>query len=156
MNNNYIKEAIKEAEKNENNDFQDGGPFGCVIVKDNKIIARARNTVLKSNDPTAHAEINAIRIACKKLETHSLSSCKLYTSCFPCPMCLSAIIWANIKEVYYANDKEDAEEIGFRDDDIYDFINGKEKSMLKLKQIDDEEAIKSFDDFKKNKFKKIY
>lgn len=156
MNNNFMSEAIKLAESNAKNNFSDGGPFGCVIVKDNNIIARGRNTVLKNHDATAHAEINAIRNASQKLNSHNLEGCQLYTSCYPCPMCLSAIIWANITEVFYCNDSEDAEKIGFRDDDIYDFINGQEKSTLKLKKMSNEEALNCFEDFKNNKFKKTY
>ena len=108
--------------------------------------------VLKNNDPTAHAEIVAIRNACKKLNTFDLSNLILYTSCEPCPMCLSAIIWSNIKTVYYGCSKEDAAEIGFRDNDIYDFIKGKNK-MLNLTQIDRDECIKTFEEYKnKNGF----
>ena len=99
-----------------------GGPFGAVIVKDNKIIGKGSNNVLKNNDPTAHAEIMAIRDACMNIGSYDLTGCTLYTSCYPCPMCLSAIIWSNIKEVYYGNTKEDADNIGFRDKFIYDFI----------------------------------
>ena len=94
--------------------------------------------VLKNNDPTAHAEVTAIRKACEKLGTYDLSNYILYTSCEPCPMCLSAIIWANIKEVYYACTKTDAGEIGFRDDIIYNYLEGKNKSLINLKQIDRE------------------
>ena len=110
-NNEYMKVAIEEANINMKENFVNGGPFGAVIVKDGKIISRAHNTVLKSKDATAHAEVNAIREASKVLNTHDLSGCILYTSAEPCPMCLSAIIWANIKEVYYANTKEEANEI---------------------------------------------
>ena len=115
---NIAKEnAIKGVELGE------GGPFGAVIVnKDGNIISNGNNKVLKENDPTAHAEIVAIRKACKKLNTYDLSEYILYTNCEPCPMCLSAIIWANIKQVYYACTKEDAGEIGFRDDIIYDYL----------------------------------
>ena len=99
-----------------------GGPFGACIVKDDKIIGKGTNQVLKNNDPTAHAEIMAIRDACKNINSYDLSGCTLYTSCFPCPMCISAIIWSNIKTVYYGNTTKDAEEIGFRDCYIYDYI----------------------------------
>ena len=111
MNNSeYMKVAVEEANINMKENFVNGGPFGAIIVKDGKIISRAHNTVLKSKDATAHAEVNAIREASKVLNTHDLSGCILYTSAEPCPMCLSAIIWANIKEVYYANTKEEANE----------------------------------------------
>lgn len=98
-----------------------GGPFGAVVMKDGKIIGVGNNRVLKNNDPTAHAEVMAIRDACKNLNTYDLSDCIMVTSCYPCPMCLSAIIWSNIKQVYYGNTKEDAADIGFRDDFIYKF-----------------------------------
>lgn len=154
--NKIMKSAVKEANKNLLTKFKDGGPFGAVIVKDNKIIARAHNTVLKSKDPTAHAEVNAIRKACKKLNTHDLEGCILYTSAEPCPMCLSAIIWANIKEVYYSNTKEDTNNIGFRDDIIYEYIKGKNKNLIKLEHIENKEAKKIFDDFKNNGKRNIY
>ena len=99
-----------------------GGPFGSVIVKDNKIIAEGSNKVTSSNDPTAHGEIVAIREACKKLNTFDLSGCDIYTSCEPCPMCLSAIYWSRIDKIYYANTREDAEKIDFDDSFIYSFF----------------------------------
>ena len=138
-----------------------GGPFGAVVVKNGEIIGSASNHVLKNNDPTAHAEIEAIRDACKNINSHDLSGCILYTSCYPCPMCLSAIIWANIKKVYYGNTKEDAENIGFRDDFIYDYINhltngNNDLSVLDLSSIDREETIKSFEEYKDKKDKELY
>ena len=138
-----------------------GGPFGACIVKDGKIIGRGINMVLKCNDPTAHAEIVAIRNACKYLGTYDLGGCEIYTSCYPCPMCLSAIIWANIKVVYYGNTKEDAADIGFRDDFIYDFINklskdNKDSDILELNSMNREDAIKVFERFKEDKDKIIY
>ncbi len=99
-----------------------GGPFGAVIVKDGMIIARSGNRVVPTNDPTAHAEVSAIRLACQELETFNLEGCVIYTSCEPCPMCLSAIYWAHIDQIYYANDKTDAAKIGFDDQFIYDEI----------------------------------
>ena len=156
MNNNeYMKVAIEEANINMKENFVNGGPFGAVIVKDGKIISRAHNTVLKSKDATAHAEVNAIREASKVLNTHDLSGCILYTSAEPCPMCLSAIIWANIKEVYYANTKEEANEIGFRDDIIYKYLEGKNEKLINLKQIDRDECIELFEEYKEEN-KKIY
>ena len=135
--------GIEEARKTMNEGF--GGPFGAVIVdSNNNIIAVASNTVLKDNDPTAHAEINAIRIACKKLNTHDLTGYKIYATGYPCPMCLSAIIWANIKEVYYGTDLKDAEKIGFRDQKIYDFINKKDLTLLNVEQIKHDECLKLF------------
>ena len=137
-----------------------GGPFGAVVVKDGKIIGRGSNHVLANNDPTAHAEVTAIRDACKTINSYDLSGCILYTSCYPCPMCLSAIIWANIKEVYYGNTKEDADKIGFRDDYIYDFINHIDdkdyNKILDLKQLDRDETIKTFNDFANKEDKTIY
>lgn len=128
-----------------------GGPFGAVIVdKKGKIISSGSNEVLRNNDPTAHAEVVAIRSACEKLNTYDLSECTLYTTCEPCPMCLSAIIWANIKEVYYGCTKADAEEIGFRDNMIYDYLKEKDENIIKLKQIDREECIRVFEKYKKD------
>ncbi len=97
-----------------------GGPFGAVIVKDGEVVGRGFNTVTSTNDPTAHAEINAIKDACRHLDTHQLSGCILYTSCEPCPMCLGAIYWARPDKVYYGNSKEDAASIGFDDQFIYE------------------------------------
>lgn len=129
-----------------------GGPFGAVIVKNSTVVGVGNNQVLKNNDPTAHAEIIAIRNACKNLNTYDLSDCELYTSCYPCPMCLSAIIWANIRIVYYGNTKEDAANIGFRDDMIYKFIQSMEdenstNNILKIIAMDREETIDSFKRF---------
>ena len=147
--NKYMKRAKEAADKGIKE--KQGGPFGAVIVdKQGKIIATGNNQVLSSKDPTAHAEITAIRRACEELNTYDLSDYILYTSCEPCPMCLSAIIWANIKEVYYGCTKEDAAEIGFRDEAIYDFIKGKDKTLINLKQMDREECIKTFEEYKKN------
>jgi len=152
----FLKLAVEEANKNSINNFNSGGPFGAVIVKDGKIIARAHNNVLESCDPTAHAEVNAIRLACIKLKTHDLKDCILYASSEPCPMCLSAIIWSNIKEVYFANSKTETDKIGFRDDFIYNYINNKDKDILKLKQINLEEATMLYEDFLNNKEKIMY
>ena len=151
-----MKKAIKESEINLINKFKDGGPFGAVIIKDGEIISSAHNTVLKSKDATAHAEINAIREASRKLNTYDLSGCILYTSAQPCPMCLSAIIWANIKEVYYANTKEEADDIGFRDDMIYEYIKGNNEEILKLHHMESEEALEVFKEFKKMGDENIY
>ena len=154
--NKFMDVAINLSDDNFDKNY--GGPFGACIVKDGEIIGKGINRVLKDNDPTAHAEIVAIRNACKKLETYDLTGCEIYTSCYPCPMCLSAIIWSNIKKVYYANTKEDAADIGFRDDFIYEFIsnNMEDKSVLNLKSMDREEAIKVFEEYKDMKDKAIY
>jgi len=157
--NEYMKLANELAEDNLRTNA--GGPFGACIVKNGKIIGKGSNHVLANNDPTAHAEVMAIRDACKNINSYDLSDCELYTSCYPCPMCLSAIIWANIKTVYYGNTKEDADDIGFRDDFIYDYINSLSKKenagdALVLKSMDREETIKTFEKFKNKKDKTIY
>ena len=122
-----------------------GGPFGCVIVKDDKIIAEGSNKVTFSNDPTAHAEIVAIREACKKLNTFNLSGCDLYASCEPCPMCLSAIYWSHVDNIFYANTREDAKKINFDDSLIYSEISKKnEDRKIPIKQILRDEALKAF------------
>ena len=146
--NEYMKVAKELAEENLTTNA--GGPFGACVVKDGEIIGRGSNKVISENDPTAHAEINAIREACKNIGSHDLSGCELYTSCYPCPMCLSAIIWANIKKVYYGNTKEDAAEIGFRDEFIYEYIkNGNSNvDVLALESMDREETIKAFEEYK--------
>ena len=135
-----------------------GGPFGAVVVKDGVIIGRGSNQVLKSNDPSAHAEVVAIRDACKNINSYDLSGCELYTSCYPCPMCLSLIIWANIKKVYYGNTKEDAGSIGFRDDFIYSYIMGEcsNKDILDLECIDRDSTIKVFNEYSDKSDKIIY
>jgi tRNA(Arg) A34 adenosine deaminase TadA len=154
--NEYMKEAKKLAEENLTTNA--GGPFGACIVKDGEVIGRGSNKVISENDPTAHAEIIAIREACKNIGSHDLSGCELYTSCYPCPMCLSAIIWANIKKVYYGNTKEDAAEIGFRDEFIYEYIkNGNNNAdVLSLESMDREETIKAFEEYKNKDDKIVY
>lgn len=106
-----------------------GGPFGCVIVRNGRIIAEGYNTVVENKDPTCHAEINAIRKACKLLDRIDLSDCVLYTSCCACPMCYAAIHWAKIPKIYYANTRIQAAEIGFKDDHIYQLIENKDTGM---------------------------
>ena len=112
-----MQEAIRLADEGMRE--KRGGPFGCVIVRRGKVVARGNNRVTSTNDPTAHAEVTAIRQACYDLKTFQLSDCELYTSCEPCPMCLAAIYWARIPTVYYANTRADAAAIGFDDDFIY-------------------------------------
>ena len=122
-----------------------GGPFGCVIVKDDVIIGRGWNRVTSDNDPTAHAEVMAIRDACKHLQAFQLAGCDIYTSCEPCPMCLGAIYWARISEIYYANTKVDAAAIGFDDQFIYDEIDlPMDERKLPHIQLMHEEALHSF------------
>jgi len=124
---------------------KNGGPFGCIIVKNTKIIAEGSNQVTKNNDPTAHAEIVAIRDACQKLQTFDLSGVELYTSCEPCPMCLSAIYWSHIDKVFYGNTRLDAARIGFDDNFIYDELSiDINKRKILLKQINQKQALISF------------
>ena len=145
--NRYMELAKQNAEKGINRG--EGGPFGAVIIdKEGNIISNGNNQVIKNNDPTAHAEIVAIREACIKLNTYDLSDYILYTSCEPCPMCLSAIIWANIKTVYYGCTREDAGNIGFRDDAIYEYLEGKNKDLIDLKQLDRDGCIGLFEEYK--------
>lgn len=123
----------------------EGGPFGCVIVKDGKVVGRGWNGVLSGNDPTAHAEVMAIRDACKNLGTFQLTGCDLYTSCEPCPMCLGAIYWARPDRVFYANNKTDAANIGFDDSFIYEELAlPMEKRKIPMIQMDKSEALKVF------------
>ena len=122
-----------------------GGPFGAVIVKDGEIIAESSNSVTIDNDPTAHAEVNTIRKACKKLNTFDLEGSIIYSSCEPCPMCLGAIYWAHLDELYFANNKKDAADIGFDDAFIYDELDlPYEKRKLKTNQFMREEALQAF------------
>lgn len=144
----------------ENLDTDVGGPFGACIVKKGRIIGKGSNHVISDNDPTAHAEIVAIRDACKNINSYDLSDCELYTSCYPCPMCLSAIIWSNIKKVYYGNTKEDAASIGFRDDFIYNYIknidNSNNDDLLEFECMDRDKTIEIFNKFVKKDDKTIY
>ena len=123
-----------------------GGPFGSVVVKDNAIISEGSNKVTSSNDPTAHAEVVAIREACKKLNTFDLSGCEIYTSCEPCPMCLSAIYWSRLDTIYYANTREDAKNIDFDDSFIYLEIPKKiSDRKIKMIQMLRDDALKAFE-----------
>ncbi|MDD2798110.1 MAG: nucleoside deaminase [Bacteroidales bacterium] len=122
-----MKEAVRLASENVLNG---GGPFGAIIVKENKIIARTGNSVTQTNDPTAHAEVNAIRQACKKLNTFHLEGCTIYSSCEPCPMCLAAIYWARIDRVFFGASREDAADAGFDDSLIYNEIPKDYKERL--------------------------
>ncbi|MBT3777769.1 MAG: nucleoside deaminase [Pelagibacteraceae bacterium] len=134
-----------------------GGPFGCVITKDSKIIAEGVNKVTINNDPTAHAEIVAIREACKKLNTFNLSGYELYTSCEPCPMCLSAIYWAHIDNIYYGNSREDASKINFDDKFIYEeFKVNMSHRKIPIKRICENDAIKAFKLWEKEENKTKY
>ena len=142
--NKYMLEAIKKAE--ENILTGKGGPFGAVVVRDGKVIAAAGNCVTSSNDPTAHAEVVAIREACKTLETFDLTGCEIYASCEPCPMCLGAIMWARIDKLYYAANRNDAARAGFDDELFYsELALPAEKRMLHPTQIHRHEANEVFD-----------
>lgn len=143
-----MKMAFDEAAQTSSSGI--GGPFGACIVKNGEVIAVASNTVLRDKDSTCHAEMNAIRKACKILDTYDLSDCVLYTTGYPCPMCLSAIIWANIKTVYYGCRAKDAEYIGFRDDMIYRYINGIEKGILNVEQLNRKDCLQLFENYTKN------
>lgn len=139
----FMRMAIKLSEQNVTKGL--GGPFGAVIVKDGKVIAKSANKVTLHNDPTAHAEVSAIRLACKKLKTFDLSRCVVYTSCEPCPMCLGAIYWSRIEAIYYGNTKKDAAAINFDDHFIYQELDKPmNKRQLPIKQFMREEAQKAF------------
>ena len=142
----FMQEAIRLSFETMRNNT--GGPFGAVIVKDGKIIARGFNKVVSTNDPTAHAEVVAIREACKVLNNFQLNGCELYTSCEPCPMCMAAIYWARPDKVYYGNSKTDAAEIGFDDDFIYQEISlpysERKIPILRIMEIEALEAFKEW------------
>ena len=153
MKNEFMKRAIELSIKSVNNG---GGPFGSVIVKGDKIIAEGSNKVTSNNDPTAHGEIVAVREACKKLNDFSLNGCELYSTCEPCPMCLSAIYWARIDKIYYANTREDSRKIDFDDSLIYTELQKNiDKRKIPMIQIMRNEALKAFElwDNKKDKIK---
>ncbi|MBN2504809.1 MAG: nucleoside deaminase [Bacilli bacterium] len=135
-----------------------GGPFGALIIdKEGKIVAVSSNSVLRDHDPTAHAEINVIRAAGKAIGSHDLSGCTLFTTAYPCPMCLGAIIWSNIKKVVYGCQKEDTEGIGFRDDFIYDFINNgmQDLNVLELEEKHRDACLELFKEYKEQE-KQLY
>src|ERR1700746_1870724 len=139
----FMQEAIELSVNNVKSGR--GGPFGAVVVKDGKIIARAANSVTSTNDPTAHAEVNAIRQACKILNTHQLTGCEIYTSCEPCPMCLGAIYWARPDRVYFGNTAADAAKIGFDDSLIYREISEPHSQRrIPMIQMMHEEALEAF------------
>ncbi|WP_342647704.1 nucleoside deaminase [Mucilaginibacter sp. CSA2-8R] len=143
----YMRMAIALSEQNVAQGL--GGPFGAVIVKDNHVVAASANTVVPSNDPTAHAEVSAIRLACQELNTYNLEGCIIYTSCEPCPMCLGAIYWARIEKIYYANNKSDAAAIGFDDQFIYEELDRpKEERKLPMVEMLRNEALGAFNAWK--------
>ena len=134
-----------------------GGPFGAVIVKDGEIVAEASNSVTKDNDPTAHAEVNCIRKACKKLNTFVLEGCEIYASSEPCPMCLGACLWANINKIYYGCSITDNDAIGFRDEVFYKYLSvSNQKLKDRMIQIDHEECLALFKQYNQNNDKIIY
>ncbi len=135
----------------------EGGPFGCVIVKGDEIVGRGNNQVTSTNDPTAHAEVVAIRDACKNLNTFQLCECEIYTSCEPCPMCMGAIYWARPQKVYFANTRTDAAEIGFDDSMIYDELSCEHASRkIPILNLGRTEALKVFEQWKNKKDKIEY
>lgn len=139
----YLRKAIEVAMENMD---RGGGPFGAVIVRDGQIIASASNSVTSDNDPTAHAEINCIRQACSRLGNFELKDCVIYSSCEPCPMCLSAIYWARLKHIYYAADRKDAARAGFDDQHIYDEIPLEEsRRSLPIEKVEHPDALKPFE-----------
>ena len=139
----FMREAIKLAEVGMAKG--QGGPFGCVIVRAGQVVGRGNNRVTSTNDPTAHAEVTAIRDACANLKTFQLTDCELYTSCEPCPMCLSAIYWARIPQIWFANTRQDAADIGFDDDFIYRQIPlPLEKRAIKIQQVLRDEGLTTF------------
>ena len=154
MKNKFMQRAIELSLESINSG---GGPFGSVIVKNEKIISEGMNRVTVNNDPTAHGEIVAIRNACKKLNNFNLSDCSLYSSCEPCPMCMSAIYWSRIGKVYYANTRDDAKKIEFDDSFIYSEISktNKDRSVL-MEQILRDEALKAFEIWNKKTDKTKY
>lgn len=151
--NEYMKEAIKEAYNGIQ--AQDGGPFGSVVVKDGHIVGKGHNRVLAKKDPTCHGEIEAIRDACRNLGSHDLAGCELYTTAEPCPMCLGAILWSNIKKVYCGCNRKDTNKIGFRDDIFYDYLEGK-NDILEQREIDREECLNLFKEYEDDENHKIY
>jgi tRNA(Arg) A34 adenosine deaminase TadA len=151
----FMREAIGLAGRNASS--VTGGPFGALIVKNGEIISAKTNSVTPDKDPTAHAEVNAIREACRKLDTYDLSGCTLYTSCEPCPMCLSAAYWAKVDKIYFAAGRDDAADAGFSDAFIYDeFSKSMEERSIPIEQIMPSEGREPFDLWKKNEDKIPY
>jgi guanine deaminase len=153
--NSFMREAIRLSFETMRSNT--GGPFGAVVVKDGEIIARGFNKVVSTNDPTAHAEVVAIREACKTLNTFQLSGCELYTSCEPCPMCLSAIYWARPDKVYFGNTKEDAAKINFDDAFIYtEIMTDLGERKIPIEQLLHDEAIEAFNEWQQKTDKVSY
>lgn len=151
----WLDQAAKEAKRGILK--KDGGPFGAVIVKEGQLIAKAHNEVLKQNDPTAHAEILAIRRAAKKLGSFELKGCELFTTCEPCPMCLGAILWARLDRVVYGVDRNEAARIGFDDRAFYRYLSGEDrKNWLSMTQIDSDPCSEVMRLWQDDPRKKIY
>ena len=144
--NKYMRMAINEAKKGIRNGH--GGPFGAVIVKDGVVVGKGHNQVVKNNDPTCHGEIMAIHKACKKLGTFDLSGCEIYTTGEPCPMCMSAILWANIEKVYYGCNILDTEDIGFRDKKFYEMQQIDARKQF-VHELDRKQCLKLYGDYKR-------
>ncbi|MDD3207313.1 MAG: nucleoside deaminase [Bacilli bacterium] len=151
--NKYMRMAINEARKGIRSGH--GGPFGSVIVKDDVVIAKGHNQVIKNQDPTCHGEMMAIHKACKKLGTFDLNGCELYTTAEPCPMCLGAILWANISKVYFGCNIFDTEDIGFRDKVFYEINESGKKDELVI-ELDRKQCLKLFEEYKNIKDKHHY
>ncbi|MCX5774975.1 MAG: nucleoside deaminase [Firmicutes bacterium] len=151
--NKFMELAIQEAETGIRKGH--GGPFGAVIVKDGVVIGKGHNQVVKNQDPTCHGEVMAIHDACKNISSFDLSGCELYTTAEPCPMCLGAILWSNIKKVYYGCNIIDTEGIGFRDNVFYQMNKTGEKDKL-LKELDRDQCLKLFGEYKNIKDKTNY
>lgn len=153
--NKFMKVAIKEAKDGIKHGH--GGPFGAVIVKDGKIIGQGHNHVVANNDPTCHGEVDAIRDACKNINSFDLKGCEIYTTGEPCPMCLSAILWSNIEHIYYGCSIQENDMIGFRDEIFYKNLSISTKKMKdKISQIDHDECLKLFNQYMKIKDKTMY
>jgi guanine deaminase len=153
MDKKFMSLAIEEAEKGIRSG--EGGPFGAVIVKDNQVIGKGHNQVLKNNDPTCHGEIMAIHDACHHLGTFDLSGAEIYTTGYPCPMCLGAILWANIKTIYYGCNVEDTEKIGFRDSAFYAWLKNQD-SASSIHELSRSECLKLYADYQAIADKKAY
>ena len=150
-----MREAIKLAEESMNHGR--GGPFGCVVVRQGRVVGRGSNRVTSANDPTAHAEVTAIRDACTRLQTFQLTDCELYTSCEPCPMCLAAIYWARIPAVWYGNTRADAAAIGFDDDFIYQQVAlPPEQRAVRMTPLLRDQALASFRNWANKADKVLY
>ena len=155
MNGKFVRQAIRLSVQMMRRG--QGGPFGAVVVRDGKVVGRGWNQVTSANDPTAHAEVVAIRAACQRLKTFQLDDCDLYTSCEPCPMCLSAIYWARLANVFYGNTRQDAAKINFDDDFIYrEVALPIGKRALKMKQLLHDEALAAFAEWQRKTDKVLY